>query len=54
MRTQPMIATKSTRPANLLYGAAVIDENGNEIPITETMIMKACKKLEKAWVYKKK
>ncbi|MCX4029986.1 hypothetical protein H0A36_02045 [Endozoicomonas sp. SM1973] len=54
MHTQPIMTTKSPRPENLLYGAAIIDENGNEIPITEQMIMKACKRLEKAWVYKKK
>lgn len=28
------------------HGAAIIDEDGNEVPITETMIKEACEKLE--------
>ncbi len=28
------------------HGAAVIDENGHEIPITEEMIQQACTELE--------
>lgn len=28
------------------HGAAIIDEDGNEVPITETMIKDACEKLE--------
>ncbi|OZG73725.1 hypothetical protein BTA51_07885 [Hahella sp. CCB-MM4] len=32
-----------------LNGAAIIDENGKEIPITETMIRQALKDLEHAW-----
>lgn len=28
------------------HGAAVIDENGREIPITEEMIQKACEELD--------
>ncbi len=28
------------------HGAAVIDQQGREIPITEAMVKKACEKLE--------
>ena len=30
------------------HGAAVIDKNGQEVPITEEMVQKACSKLEDA------
>ncbi len=30
------------------HGAAVIDENGREIPITEEMIQKACAELDES------
>ncbi len=36
---------KETNPKELepdFHGAALIDENGNEIPITENMVQKAC------------
>ena len=32
-------------------GAAIIDEHGNEIPITEDMIQKACAELTDAWIF---
>ena len=28
------------------HGAAIIDENGNEIPITENMVRQACEKID--------
>lgn len=31
--------------------AAVIDEKGNEVPITETMIARACEELSASWVF---
>ncbi|MBU3054856.1 MULTISPECIES: PA1571 family protein [Pseudomonas] len=31
-------------------GGAIIDAQGREIPITETMIQQACRELHKAWV----
>lgn len=31
------------------HGAAIIDEQGREIPITESMVQRACEKLERAW-----
>lgn len=34
---------------NALFSAAVIDENGKEIPITEAMIQQACEMIEKQW-----
>lgn len=34
------------------HGAAILDENGEEIPITEDMIQEACEKLDKNWVLK--
>ena len=32
-------------------GAAIIDDQGNEVPITEEMIQSACKKLGNAWLF---
>ncbi len=39
-------------PAIDFHGAAILDENGEEIPITEDMIQEACEKLDKNWVLK--
>lgn len=36
-----------------LNGAAVIDSQGKEIPITEQMILDACDKLHKMWRFPK-
>lgn len=33
------------------HGAAIIDENGKEVPITEDMIQKACQELSNAWLF---
>ena len=35
-------------------GAALVDEQGREIPITEAMILRACEELEQAWRYPKR
>ncbi|MGB2287999.1 MAG: PA1571 family protein [Porticoccaceae bacterium] len=35
-----------TQPKPNFNGAAIIDENGNEIPITEEMVQNACDSLE--------
>ena len=32
-------------------GAALVDEQGREIPITEATILRACRELEQAWHY---
>ena len=32
-------------------GAAIIDEHGNEVPITEEMIQAACNELKNAWLF---
>ena len=32
-------------------GAAILDEDGREIPITEDMIQRACEHLEDQWQY---
>lgn len=32
-------------------GAAIIDEQGNEVPITEEMVQSACKRLSNAWLF---
>lgn len=31
------------------HGAAIVDENGNETPITEAMVQRACNALSNAW-----
>ncbi|MAX55872.1 MAG: hypothetical protein CL537_10255 [Alcanivoracaceae bacterium] len=36
----------SQHPEGTFNGAAIIDEDGYEVPITETMIQQACKSLE--------
>lgn len=33
------------------HGAAIIDDSGNEIPITEEMIQHACDELSCAWLF---
>ena len=33
------------------HGAAIIDANGREVPITEDMIREACEKLAEAWTF---
>ncbi len=33
------------------HGAALIDAEGNEIPITEAMIQQACQVLENDWLF---
>lgn len=33
------------------WGAAIIDERGNEVPITEAMIQRACDELADTWAY---
>ncbi|WP_263139522.1 PA1571 family protein [Pseudomonas sp. RIT-PI-AD] len=41
-----VIPLKPQRP----IGGAIIDAEGREIPITETMIQRACRELEKTFV----
>lgn len=41
------VATEKSRPSKLFQGA-IIDAEGNEIPITEAMIQRACIALESA------
>lgn len=38
-------------PRREFNGAALVDERGREIPITDAMILKACRELEQAWQY---
>lgn len=33
------------------WGAAIVDENGNETPITESMIDRACAELAGSWLF---
>jgi hypothetical protein len=35
-------ATENTEQTTNFHGAALIDEEGNEIPITEDMVQSAC------------
>ena len=60
MISKEKAATDSTRKADdnnlpntrlYLYGAAIIDVNGKETPITEQMIQSACKKLIRDWEF---
>ncbi len=41
----------SQQPNTQFNGAAVIDDLGREIPITEAMIQRACENLAREWHY---
>ncbi len=41
----------SQQPGKDFHGAAIIDEHGREIPITEAMIQQAFQRLENSWYY---
>lgn len=41
--------SRQTKPAPDFHGAALIDERGREIPITEAMVQRACQQLDQAW-----
>ncbi|WP_172146126.1 MULTISPECIES: PA1571 family protein [Pseudomonas] len=43
----PRVAPKQSQQP---VGGAIIDEQGREIPITENMIQRACRELEKSLV----
>lgn len=51
MRTTPQPSQTRIVPFNPQQpvGGAVIDAQGREIPITEQMILQACRELDKAW-----
>ncbi|MCG8317405.1 MAG: hypothetical protein MI976_29660 [Pseudomonadales bacterium] len=36
------------------HGAAIIDADGNEIPITEAMVQRACNELKNSWLFPRK
>ena len=41
--------TNNVLDLQAFYGAALVDEQGREIPITEEMIVDACDELIKLW-----
>lgn len=41
--------SREHKPEPDFHGAAIIDANGREIPITESMVQRACAALERAW-----
>lgn len=41
-----LIQSKTQKHSNNFHGAAVIDEKGREVPITEDMVQKACQSLQ--------
>lgn len=43
------IDTQRLADAPVGWGAALIDAKGNEIPITESMIQRACEELAGSW-----
>lgn len=45
----PRAAQRTDSPIG--WGAAVIDERGNEVPITEAMIQRACDELSRSWLF---
>lgn len=42
---------RTTKPEPDFHGAAIIDEHGREIPITEDMVQRACRKLDNVWYF---
>lgn len=46
-REQRVVSIPPQRPV----GGAIIDDQGREIPITETMIQRACRELETACIH---
>ncbi len=48
---QHTAAHLSTQPMTDFHGAAIIDDSGREVPITEDMVQNACQSLEKCWFY---
>ncbi len=48
---QPQTHKDDTRKAADFHGAAIIDANGREIPITEEMVQEACDKLASTWQF---
>ncbi|MFP5441268.1 MAG: PA1571 family protein [Gammaproteobacteria bacterium] len=44
-------AVDAPRTAPIGWGAAIVDENGNETPITESMIERACAELAGSWLF---
>ena len=50
MQVAEMITkTDNVFDLNAFHAAALVDENGREIPITEEMILSACDELMKLW-----
>ncbi|MEY1662237.1 PA1571 family protein [Isoalcanivorax beigongshangi] len=45
------IRTQNSAGNQDFHGAALIDAQGREIPITEEMVQRACDRLEQAWSY---
>lgn len=50
MHKQPQQSRVIPMPAQQAVGGFLIDVQGREIPITESMIQRACSELEKHWV----
>ncbi|MDF1629391.1 MAG: hypothetical protein P1U78_06280 [Alcanivoracaceae bacterium] len=48
MQTQPQTPSDHAKD---FHGAALIDDSGHEVPITEDMIRRACETLEHGWQY---
>lgn len=46
----PTARHRQTREPDF-HGAAIIDDQGREIPITEQMVQQACSKLDSAWPF---
>lgn len=49
MQTENLMTAQHA--GNPFQAAALLDENGREIPITEEMIMQACDELMKQWQF---
>ena len=50
MNSRERTVQRRVSPLNQPVGGAIIDAEGREIPITETMIRRACSELDKQWI----
>lgn len=45
------LAARRDPDAPVGWGAAIVDDQGNETPITESMIARACDELARHWTF---
>lgn len=51
IRESQLLPQRNASDKPVGWGAAIIDEHGNEVPITESMITRACDELASCWAF---